>query len=175
MYSLLLAVLTLFSFTSFAETENFHPVPGLGICSLSTYSDSYGRGVESAFTGEDLRHQYNDENCYQLGFKYAQKIIEEEGRSWCYRDFERAYKEGFSASTRGAGTACYTLGYTAGIAALGVGAREARVDWVGSRCVSAYKRGVQDGKEGKVSNSRTTSQPELFCYQLGHFEFPLFQ
>lgn len=175
MYSIIAIVITLFTSLTFAAPSLVYPYPGLGMCSLSTHSDSYGRGLESAFTGEDLRHQYNDEACYQLGFNYAQGVIEEEGRSWCERDFERAYAEGFKSSTLGAGSACYVLGYTAGRAALGVGAREGKVEMVGQRCVSAYKSGVKDGKAGRVSNARTTSQPELFCYQLGHFEFNLFE
>lgn len=159
---------------SFAADDARSPVPGLGICSLSTHSDSYGRGIESAFTGEDLRHKFNDETCYRLGFQYAQDAITEFGRNSCEAEFKKAYPLGLESGVWPVGTHCFSLGFIAGRATLGVGAREAQVEVVGLACVDSYQRGVKDGKAGRVSTPGTTRFPESFCYQLGHFEYPLF-
>jgi hypothetical protein len=160
--------------TSFSHEGLRLPIPGLGMCSLSTYSDSYGSGIESAFTGENLRHQFHDETCYQLGFQYAQDAISKDGREWCEKEFKKAYPTGLRAQVQEVGSLCYTLGFSAGRAALGIGAREGKVDRVGAPCVSAYKKGVKDGKEGRISSVSSSKPLEMYCYQLGHYEFQLF-
>lgn len=158
---------------SFSVGAQVHP-PYSSLCQFSTHSDSYGRGIESAFTGENLRIRYNDENCYQLGFEAAQEAIRIEGRTGCKQDFDLGYPEGFSASANAAGVQCYNLGYSAGRATLDVGARDGDAASVGTKCVSAYKKGRSDGRNNTTSTPDTASQPELSCYELGHFEASIF-
>lgn len=148
--------------------------PYSSLCQYSYRSDSYGRGIESAFTGQDLRSRYHDEACYQLGFEAANTAIDAEGRFSCKREFDRAYTEGFKNSPYGTGVVCYNLGFSAGSAALGTAAREGNTELAGEDCVKAYQEGRADGKAGRVSNPSTTEGPQMYCYQLGHFEAPLF-
>ena len=168
----LFLILASFLLSSLSWAQIGYPI--YSKCQITTYSDSYGRGVESVFTGLELRHRYNDETCYQIGREVAEDALANEDQNWCRRDYERAYKEGFKSSPYGAGSRCHILGYVAGHAALGVGAREGDVESVGKRCVDAYQKGRADGKASRVSSPRTTNDPELFCYSLGHFEAPLF-
>lgn len=168
----------LFGFTAILLSLTLHAqveTPFLSLCQLSVHADSYGRGIESAFTGEDLRIRYNDESCYQLGFEAAQEAIRVEGRVGCKEDFELGRPEGFAASAMSTGDQCYSLGHMAGKSALGAGAREGKKEVVGAKCVDAYKKGRSDGRSSQAPSSDTTFQPELFCYQLGHFEASMFE
>lgn len=144
------------------------------LCQYSTHSDSYGRGIESAFTGDDLRNARTDETCYQLGMEAAAGAITEVGRTNCKSDFVDGFREGKRNSPNGAGVICYNLGYSAGRAALGTGAREGDSSLAPVSCIRAYKAGRADGKRGQVASPGTTSEPDAYCYLLGHFEAPLF-
>jgi hypothetical protein len=149
--------------------------PYSGPCWHSFHSDSHGRGIESVFAGKDLRGSYNDENCYQLGIMRATETITSYGTSTCREDFKRARSEGLKASGLSAGSPCYNLGHAAGLAALGTGAREERSDLAPLECIASYKKGLADARLKRHEVPSSFSSAELYCYQLGQFEAPLFQ
>jgi hypothetical protein len=147
--------------------------PYTSLCQYSFHSDSYGRGIESAFTEEDLRSAYHDESCYQLGVSAAEEAIRNEGRARCKQRFLEARPEGLKVSGSSDSVVCAKLGYAAGIAALGTGAREARQDIAPVDCIAAYTKGRADGRSGR-NQLPSRSRAEAYCYQLGLFEAPLF-
>jgi hypothetical protein len=168
MRALFIFALIILSSHSFAQVR----APYFSKCQFSVYFDSYGRGLEAAITGEDLRHRYNDETCYQMGIKEALNALIGQRTTRCNTDFENGHKEGLSISSNGAGGVCFNLGYTAGKALVGVSAREGNSETVGVDCVEAYQKGRQDGHARRSSRSSGDSL-KAYCYQLGLYEATL--
>jgi hypothetical protein len=148
--------------------------PYTSACQYSSQSDSFGLGVHSVFTGFTFRPQYNDEHCYQLGRQLALDTLQNENTN-CKAEHAKGLKQGLLASALGSGPHCYNLGYVSGIAILGTGARLGDANWAGANCIASYKHGRRDAQGHRMQNPGTTKQPELYCYQLGHFEAPLFK
>lgn len=142
------------------------------MCSQSYFSDSYGRGIEAGFKGGNLRPALVDEGCYLLGIEKAQLTLKEarmHSIAFCQKDFNEGYREGLKASLLSSGNICYVDGYSAGLAALDVGAREGNTSRVGQSCVREYQRGFKAGR------ASAPIEPELDqklanCYQVGHFD-----
>ncbi len=165
---LFILTLTFLSVQSFAQVR----APYFSKCQFSIFFDSYGRGLEAAFTGKDLRHYFNDETCYQLGIKEAQNVLATEVRNRCTAEFEIGHQEGLSLSSLEAGSVCFSLGYTAGKALVGVSARESDSETVGAECIVAYQKGRKDGRLTRSSRFNGNSL-KGYCYQLGLYEATL--
>jgi hypothetical protein len=142
-----------------------------GQCSGSYRADSYGSGIEEAFTGVNMRPQMLDEGCYRMGVTSGQatwKIaVDAREDRVCRHDFLEGRAQGFQASVHASGSACYNSGYLAGRAYLHIGAREKNTGVVGSRCVSEYMRGWNDGKAHQVANGSASDTQEWDCYMTG--------
>lgn len=121
-------------------------------CSAGYRFDSYGRGLQAAMTGKDLRPRMLDAQCYQVG-RQKGKQLKDAGTDGteCAQDFAGGYAEGIHASLSDAGTACFLAGYDAGLAALHVGAREGRRDLVSGECIEQYHRGKARGAAAQIA------------------------
>ena len=146
-------------------------------CGLGLRSDSFGRGVEAAFRADGdskYRSTFNDESCFQLGQQFVAQLMNQ-GQVTGRKDFECAssFNDGFNQGRRmtaiSAGTPCYSLGYQAGIASGRSAAREGNSAVAGSRCVSLYRHGHDDGKNN-LNVSLPDSNPDRECYQEGFFD-----
>lgn len=139
-------------------------------CQFSYQSDSFGLGIKSVFDNSYQSSRYLDPDCYNLGRQAAFKAIDESSFSSCSSEFTGGLPEGMMASPYSAGSACYWLGYKAGVAVLGVGARDGHTSVVGEECVTAYRRGQMESREGRASGPGNVSNKGAYCYQLGAFE-----
>jgi hypothetical protein len=166
-------ILSAVVFASFAMAEEALPRPVFySWCQLGYRFDSYGRGLESAFSGKNLRPRLNDEACFRLGLQKGNELKKAVGVE-CDRDFRDGRRLGFGVDTPSAGTECFNAGYAAGEAALHVGAREADEKAVGAVCVGEYRRGEKDARNLSVAEPGLGRRPAE-CYNTGYFDGQMF-
>ena len=84
----------------------------------------------------------------------------------CSADFAEGYREGVHASFH-TGSACFLVGYNAGLAALHVGAREGRGDLVSGECIEQYRYGKTQGAAAQIAED--LDDPVLrACFRTGY-------
>lgn len=133
------------------------------LCQRAYKADSYGRGIEQGFTGNDTAPRFLHSQCFQIGISEG---IDLKGRSgmFCSNEFEAGYEQGVQNSWFGIGTECYNAGYKAGLALLGTLAREGRADQV---CLDYYAQGFKDGTNGREPNGPSDHSAVSHCYSTG--------
>jgi hypothetical protein len=163
-YSLFLPLF--FTVTSHARPFYYRPF----LCETGYKADSYGRGLEAGFKAlSNLRPQKNDEVCYQRGVSDGERTSHADQVFNCPGDFDHGYTEGLKTSALSAGTVCWSTVYSAGQAALRVGAREGNEALVGERCLREYAKGLLDGSGNKGYVS-IHDEPEATCYGTGYWD-----
>ncbi len=163
-------LIVLFSATAFARQEGLSHAPH-GLCRASFHSDSAGRGIEAGFKNLDLRPNPLDENCYDQGVVEGQTLPKND--SFCTSDFESGKQQGLDAGSDSSGSECYTKGYIAGFALLGVAARAGDASTVGSDCIADYQSGLSDGKNGEGPNAMDSNRGSA-CYMTGFYDASAF-
>lgn len=146
------------------------PRPPLPRCALGYSHQSHGYGIGSGFTGRVERPTVNDEVCFNLGYQEGLEIRNSFGSSMgCEAGFQDAFRQALRGEILVIGSApsqCYHAGYSYGRAYLSVNARDGRSDRVGPACVSAYRRGFQDGKT-PYGGTPPNDHQERACYLSG--------
>jgi hypothetical protein len=144
-------------------------------CGTGWRSDSFGRGIRDQMLSrrDGAQFELSDLKCYELGKQYAESVVRtaSQGKSSCEQAFGAGFKQGIIASSRNVGTACYSLGYSAGMAELRIAARSGNVQVTGKDCREMYCKGASD----RVPNSSAWMPSgldlrEQSCYQQGYFE-----
>ena len=138
-------------------------------CGNGYRRDSYGKGLDAAFTAQLDRAQLNDEGCFQLG--YAAGLELNTRVAGCGSDVAKGKKMGFSGRTESGNlTQCFQVGYEAGRALLAIGARESNAKLVGDRCLSAYAQGKSDSDRCLAANAPEFlgTSPIGVCYLTGY-------
>jgi len=128
--------------------------------------ESFGLGIDAMVSGSSFSYQWLDSECFNLGrMKASQTLSEADSTPNCHNQ----YSKGFSQAMRVTGevdSACFNLGYSAGISLLGVGARENDSRMAPAACIKAYALGYKVGVSGDGSNAPSV-QPAQYCYNLG--------
>lgn len=137
-------------------------------CAFSVSFDSYGRGLRAGLEKLDLRARLNDEECFALGYWKMVGILEAVDPLGCQREFYSGHRVGFAADREGSWTECFSVGHSAGLADLRIGAREGRVDIVGHACLREYHRGRKDFTESLVRTPRLGRPALDECYSTGY-------
>lgn len=127
--------------------------PYFPLCQLGSSFDSYGLGLRSGFRGVEPAYAVSEKWVVEACLKEGQRRGEELARtqdSFCQRDWEEGFAQGFDVTLHSAGRVCYAEGYTAGMAYLRIGARRGLVKVVGEQCVALYAQGLQDVRAGRA-------------------------
>jgi hypothetical protein len=148
-------------------------VPSLDpMCGVGYRRDSYGKGLDGAFTAQLDRAQLNDEGCFQQGYQAGLELNTRQIRG-CADDFAKGKKQGLRARMMsGDLTECFQAGYESGRALLNVGARESNSKLVGERCLNAYAQGKSDSDRCLAQNSPEFlgTSPIGVCYLTGYLD-----
>jgi hypothetical protein len=161
-------ILTVFLIATSAQAY----VPSLDPqCGTGYRRDSYGKGLDAAFTAQLDRAHLNDEGCFQLG--YAAGLELNTRVAGCSDGFTAGKKKGFAGRTEsGDLTECFQAGYESGRALLAIGARESNAKLVGERCLNAYAAGKSDSDRCLAANSPEFlgTSPIGVCYMTGYLD-----
>jgi hypothetical protein len=125
--------------------------------------ESFGLGIDAQMTGSSYSYSWLDHDCFALGQSRAALLVHEQR---CPEDYKKGYANGKAASGD-IDSACFNLGYSAGISALDVGARVGDSRLASVSCINSYRSGFKVGASGDVGNP-PFSGPTMHCYQLGY-------
>jgi hypothetical protein len=169
---IVLALTELAAIASFSPSAQAY-IPSLDpLCGQGYRRDSYGKGLDAAFTAQLDRPQLNDEACFQHGYQAGLELNTRRIQN-CVTDFAKGKKMGFAGRTvSGDLTECFQAGYESGRALLGIGARESNARLVGERCLNAYARGKSDSDRCLAQNSPEFlgTSPIGVCYMTGYLD-----
>lgn len=139
-------------------------------CLRSYRSDSFGRGLEAAMRGGDLKPAFADDLCYLLGKKRGAELRAD--GAGCRADFDEGYGRGTRVGAVETGTPCYEAGYRAGLAALTSSAREGGGD---RDCRGHYDRGYRAGSHRTGQAIPASGRAARVCYLSGYTDGEWFQ